>query len=218
VALSDFLLKPFESLWDRLFGGTVVARLVSKITDGAKHVGTLFSRIQHLIDSVKSEIEAFSHWKEDIRFKSRVINVPAAASKIGELIQGLRESWKAILDLVHEFEATLKGGIDPEQEATQLAEDIGELDNVGESLLKRFPKLAKGLEKLLGIVTAFVDAIIQWSDAVDKLQTIVDEVTRIREAIESGEQLFLSQNNKRKSLALADGKVINIRLGKLHHS
>lgn len=218
MALSDFLLKPLEGFWDRLFGGTVVAKIVSKITSGAAHVATLFDRIQHLIDSIKSEIEAFTHWKENIRFKSRVINVPAAASKIGELIQGLKDSWQAILALVHEFEATLKGGIDPEREASELAEDIGELDNVGESLLKRFPKLAKGLEKLLGIITAFVDAIIQWSDAIDKLQTIVDEVTRIREAIESGEQIFLSQNNKRKTLQLEDGSSIKIRLGNLHHS
>lgn len=217
MALIDTLLRPIEALWDRLFGGTVIAKIVTKVTDGVGHVSTLVSRVEHLIDSIRNEITEFSHWKEDIKFKSRVINVPAAAAKIGDLVQGLRDSWQAIIALAEDFKRSVQGE-DPKREAAELAEDLGDVDNVGVSLLKRFPALARSLEKLLGVITLFVDAVIQWSDAVDRLQTIVDEITRLRELVESGEQLFLPQNNRRSRLALRDGGSIQIRVGSLHDS
>ena len=216
MAFFDSLLKPLTDLFNRIFGGTVVGKLVSKISDGVGHVTTLFDRIEHLIDSIKNEITEFSHWKEDVRFTSRVINIPKAVQQITDLIVGFKAAWQAILKLVQDFRQTLEGGEDPKQEATELAEDLGDAGNAGESLLKRLPKLARGLEKLLGVVTLIVDAIIQWSDAVDQLQTIVDEVTRLREAIETGETIFLSQKNTRKSLQLAEGGSIRIRVGNLH--
>jgi len=216
VGLIDFLLKPIEALFNKIFGGTVVAKLVSKISEGIAHVTTLLDRIQHLVDSIKSEITEFSHWKEDIKFKSRVINVPKAVEKTQDLIQGFRDSWAAIQGLVKDFEQALKGGENPETEAEEFAADIGELDNIGTSLLKKLPKLAEGLEKLLGVVTLVVNAVITWSDAVDKMQTVVDEVTRVREEIERLESIFLSQKNPRKTLRLDGGGSIKIRVGNLH--
>lgn len=215
MAFTDFLLKPLVDLFNRLFGGTVIGRLVRKFTDGIQHILTLVDRIEQLIDSIKNEIEQFSHWKEDVRFSSRVINIPKAVEKIQELIGGFRDAWQAVLSIVQDLKTTIEGS-DPQTEAEELASDLDEAGDVGESLLKRFPKLAQGLERVLGVVTLFVDAIIKWSDAVDKLQTIVDEVTRLREAVETGETIFLSQKNPRRTEALSSGGSIKIRVGKLH--
>lgn len=215
MALFDFLLKPIVDLFNRIFGGTVIGKLVNKVSEGIGHITTLLSRIDHLITSIRDEISAFAGWKEDVRFKSRVVNIPAAAEKIGELVTGLRDAWNAIITLVQNFREQATGS-DPEQEAAQLAEDLGDAGNIGESLLRRLPKLSQGLEKLLGVVTLFVDAVVEWSDAIDQLQTIIDEITRIREAVETGETIFLSQKNPRRTLQLANGGSIKIRVGKLH--
>jgi hypothetical protein len=106
------------------------------------------------------------------------------------------------------------GGENAAQDAEEVAADLE--GGTGEGILKRLPRLAKGLEKLLGVISLIVDAVISWSDAVDKLQTIVDEVTRLREAIEKGDLIFLKQSNPRKTLTLTDGTKIKIRLGNLH--
>jgi hypothetical protein len=213
VALLDTLLGPIEALFNRVFGGTVVGRLVAKIKDGVTHILTLVDRIQHLIESVKSEVAAFASWREDIRFRTRVVSIPAAVQKTQDLIQGARDSWAAIVALMKDFREKAIG-----ENPTQAAEEVGaELEaGSGESLLKRLPRLSKGLEKLLGVVSLIVDAVISWSDAVDKLQTIVDEVTRLREAIEKGDLIFLKQSNPRRIETLSDGTKIKIRVGSLH--
>lgn len=215
MALLDIILGPIERLFNSIFGGTVVAKLVSKVTEGITHVSTLVERITHLIDSIKSEITHFANWKEDIRIKSRVINIPKAVEKTQDLIVGLKASWQAVLALIEDFKTAVKGG-DPKAEAEEMAADLESLDNIGTKLLQKLPKLARGLEKLLGVVTLIVDAVITWSGAVDKIQTIVDEITRIREEIESLESVFLSQRNPRKRLKLAAGGSIRVRVGNLH--
>jgi hypothetical protein len=187
--------------------------LVAKIREGISHILTLVQRIQHLVDSIKTEITEFSHWREDIRFKSRVISLPAAIEKTRDLIQGARDSWAAIVALMKDFREKV-GGENAAQDAEEVAADLE--GGTGEGILKRLPRLAKGLEKLLGVISLIVDAVISWSDAVDKLQTIVDEVTRLREAIEKGDLIFLKQSNPRKTLTLTDGTKIKIRLGNLH--
>lgn len=211
--LGQRLLQPIEDLFNKVFGGTVVGRLVTKIKDGVSHTLTLFERIQKLVDSIKSEITQFSQWKEDIAFRTRVISVPKAVEHTQELVQGLRDSWSAILDIVKQLKEKTTGG-DPKAEAEEMAGDLE--GGAGESLLKRLPKLGKGLEKLLGVVTLIVDSIVTISDVIDDVQTIVDEVTRLREAIEHGDLIFLQNRNKRKTLTLADGSTIKIRVGNLH--
>jgi hypothetical protein len=213
VALIDIILGPIERLFDHIFGGTVVGRLVTKIRDGIAHILTLVQRIEHLISSIKSEVHQFSTWKEDLQIKSRVISIPAAVEHTQDLLQGAKDAWQAILDLIKDFKEKTTGG-DPKAEAEEMASDLE--GGAGESLLKRLPKLGKGLEKLLGVVTLIVDSIISWSDAVDKLQTIVDEVTRIREAIEHGDLIFLKNRNPRRVVKLQDGTTMKIRIGNLH--
>jgi hypothetical protein len=83
-------------------------------------------------------------------------------------------------------------------------------------LLEKFPRLAKGLEKVLGFVALLADALESISSGIDDLQAILDTITAIREEVETGSTVFLQQKNSRKSLALRDGGSIKIRVGNLH--
>ena len=84
------------------------------------------------------------------------------------------------------------------------------------ALLRKFPALAKGLEKLLGVLGLIVQALDAIATTIDDLQQIVDELKALRLEFEKLDTIFLSQSNKRKTLRLADGSSIRVRVGKLH--
>jgi uncharacterized protein Yka (UPF0111/DUF47 family) len=216
VALIDIILGPIESLFNRVFGGTVVGKLVAKIKDGVQHVLSIADRITQLASSVRGEVDAFRNWKEDFQIKNKVINLPKAVERTADLVTEVRTSWDDILQIVKDVSETIKGGGNPEQEAEEVAADLGDLSNIGESLLKKLPKLSKGFEKMLGVVSLIVDGLIQWSAIIDKLQTIVDTVRDLRLEIETGSTIFLFQGNKRRTVVLDDGTTMKIRVGNLH--
>jgi len=215
VGLFDSLLQPIVDLFNRIFAGTVVGKLVNKIIQGISHISTLVTRIENLISSIKDEISAFANWKEMVHFKSRVINIPKAVEQARDLVGEVIDAWHAILSLVNDIKEKLSGAENATEEAEEMASDFEEV-GIGESLLKKLPKLSKGFEKLLGVVTLIVDSVISWSDAVDKLQDIVNAVSDLRDAIESGDTIFLSQKNGRREVPLAQGGAIKIRVGGLH--
>jgi len=186
-----------------------------KIKDSITHLLRIRETVQTLADSVKEEITGWSKFRQNLRVKSRVINIPKAYDKTKELITGFGDAWHAAIDVFKDIQRTLKGAPEPEEfaaeEATAFTEEGG-----AEGLAKLFPKLAKFGEKALGVVTIFVQALEGIADALDDLQTIVDEAKRIREEIETGESFFLSQSNPRRTEVLQDGSKIRVRLGKLH--
>jgi hypothetical protein len=83
-------------------------------------------------------------------------------------------------------------------------------------ILAKFPKLAKSLEKIFGFVALVIQILEAWVSAVDDLTKIVNVLKDIREEIETGATIFLSQKNKRKRVTTKDGEVLNLRLGNLH--
>ena len=216
MGLFDTLLIPIENLFNRVFGGTIVGKLVNKIKDGVQHVLTIADRITALASSIRTEVDAFRNWKEDFNFKNKVINLPKAVDRTQDLVTEIRTSYDDIVAIIKDVSETIKGGGNPEQEAEEVAADLGDLSNIGESLLKKLPKLSKGFEKMLGVVSLIVDALIQWSDIIDKLQTIVDTIRDVRLEIETGSTIFLFQGNKRKTVLLEDGTTMKIRVGNLH--
>jgi hypothetical protein len=209
--LGGKLLQVLTDLFNRLLG-PIFGKLVGKVRDFVSHVANIFTDLNTLWDSVQAEIDAWKNFKEDIRVKSRVINVPKAVEQTKNLVVGLADAWHAILDIIKNFKEKL--GTDAKAEAEEAAGDLEE--SGAEGLLKRLPRLAKGLEKLLGVLTLVVDALASIVDVIGDLQTIVDELKRIREEIESAESIFLQQKNPRKTVKLADGRSIRLRLGKLH--
>jgi len=176
--------------------------VLQKLLDLGKKIiehftGTLQAGI-HLFESFKSEIDAFKNFKEDFRFKQRVVNVERAITKIRDLIQGLFDAWKSIISLIKNLSFKLETG--GAAEVAEAATGIG---------------LPIAVVNGIVIIVEVLDTI---RNVIDSFQTIVDEITRVREFIEKGDTIFLQQRNKRKVIQLEDGRSIKIRVGKLHPS
>lgn len=194
-------LGPFGKLFD----------LLGKFWENLKTVGT---RSQKLISSIIDEITAWKNFKENISFRTRVINVKAAIDKSEEFIQQLSAAWNAIKDLISQIKQKFQTAGDPVGDAKAAVDDIESGGFKG--ILEKFPRLAKGLEKLLGWVALLADTLETISSSIDDLQTIIDTISAIREEVETGSTIFLQQKNPRKTLKLDDGTPIKIRVGNLH--
>jgi len=174
-----------------------VAKNISTVFTKAKDI---FSNVQKLFDTVKGELDGWKNFKQDIRLKSRVVNLESAIKKTRDLIQGIPDSWHAILDVISEIKSAFAKDVAGEEVAALLAVETAGLSEVVEVLT------------IIYQVLSFVESII--SD----FQTVMDELKRLRLEIEKLDTIFLSQSNKRKTLHLDDGKSIKIRVGKLHQS
>src|SRR5215467_13278415 len=76
----------------------------------AGHFTGTFSAGLHLFQSFESEIEAWKNFKEDIRLKSRVVNLEKAIQKTKELLAGLFAAWRAVLDLIKNITTKIEIG------------------------------------------------------------------------------------------------------------
>jgi hypothetical protein len=191
-------------------------KLIDSLKDTYDHLVNIFTAAEKLTDSVIGEINAWRNFKQDIRFSQRVVQIERAIQKTRDLIEGIPVAWHSIVDLVKQVKNQIGGGESPVEEAEQISQEV-ESGGV-KTLLEKFPSLAKALEKLLGVLAIVVQALSAIADSIDDVQKIVDEITRLRLEIEKLDTIFLQQSNKRKTLRLADGRSIKIRLGKLHVS
>jgi hypothetical protein len=213
------LLDVFDlsSVYDRVikFLGPV-GKLIDAGRKAFLKLRTIVERATVLMDGLIAEFNAWRHFKEDIKFKSRVVNLESAFEKTKALIEGIPKAWNSIVDIVKEFKGKVLEA-NPASEAEELLAPAE--DGSGEGLtavLKKFPKLAKSLERIGGVLVLVLDALESISKTIDDLQSILDEISALRREIESLDTIFLTQHNKRKRIKLADGKSIRIRLGKLH--
>jgi uncharacterized protein Yka (UPF0111/DUF47 family) len=191
-------------------------KLIDSLKESYDHLVNIFNAAEKLTNSIISEVDAWRNFKQDIRFSQRVIQIERAVQKTRDLIEGIPAAWHSIVDLIKQVKNQIGGGESPVEEAETIAEDVesGGIKN----LLEKFPALGKALEKILGVLAILIQALSAISDSIDDVQQIVDEITRLRLEIEKLDTIFLSQSNKRKTLKLADGRSIKIRVGKLHAS
>jgi len=185
-ALFNFILQKFPVL-QKAFD------LAKKIVG---HFTGTFSAGLDLFHSFQSEIAAWKNFKEDFRIKMRVVNIERAIQKTKDLVTGLFDSWKAILDLIKSF--TTKAELEGAAEVAEAATGIG---------------LPVAIVNAIVLVVQTLDLI---RNTIDDIQTVVNEITRIREAVENADTIFLQQKNPRKIVKLADGTTMKIRVGKLH--
>ena len=182
----------FRQFWDDL------VKLFGKVKNLINHFVGVFGAGQHLFDSVRGEIDAWKNFKEDIRLRQRVVNLERAIQKTRELILGIPASWRAAVDLVSQAKKAISKDIVAEEVAAAAAIETAGLSEI-----------AVGI----GIIYQVISFV---ADVIQDLQTIVDELQRLRLEIERLDTIFLQQGNKRKTLRLADGKRIRIRVGGLH--
>jgi conjugal transfer/entry exclusion protein len=196
-----------------------VGKLIDSLKTSITHLTNIVQNATKLLDGIIAEAKAWASFKQDVRIKSRVIALESAIAKTRTLIEGIPAAWRSIQDIFKTFKTQFDAGGDPIADADAVAEDLASAEEGGISaLLKKFPKLAKGFEKILGILALVIQALEAISSVIDDLQQILDEITALRLEIEKLDTIFLSQSNKRKTLKLADGSSIQIRVGKLHPS
>jgi hypothetical protein len=193
-----------------------VGKLIDQGLKSYLKLKTIVTRSTELLDHAITEFNAWRHFKEDIKFKSRVVNLESAFEKTKALIVGIPNAWHSIIDIVKEF----KGKVFQANPASEVEDVLAPAeDGTGEGLtavIKKFPKLAKGLERAAGVFVLVLDALESISKTIDDLRVILDEITALRLEIERLDTIFLNQSNARKRLRLQDGKTIRIRVGKLH--
>jgi len=196
-------LKPFTKLFD----------LLSRFWD---NITSLWTDLGALVDSITDEIDEWRNFKENISFRTRVINVKSAIDKTQEFVGQIVAAKDAVIDLWKDLKGKFELTGDPTTEASDALEDI-EASGF-KDILSKFPKLLKGAEKVLGFVAIVADALESIIDAIKDLQQIVDTLKAVREEIETGSTVFLQQKNARARKKLSAGGSIKIRVGSLHPS
>jgi phage-related minor tail protein len=211
VALSD-LFNPILSAIKRALGP--FGRLFDLLGKFWQRITHLFERIQELVELVETEIREWRNFKEDIAYRTGVINIPKAVEKTRELIDEIARARDAVVDLWLTIRDKFQTGGNPTEEAEQAIKDI-EASGLRD-ILSKFPRLLKGAEKVIGFVAIVTDALETILDALDDIIRIVKAIRDIREEVEHGRTIFLQQKNPRRALALKAGGSIKVRLGNLH--
>lgn len=179
--------------------------LVSIFTKFKDNTVGILDAATHLIQSATDEYEKIKDFSLKPEWKHRVISPEKVIENIQALIEVPRKVLAAFNDLVNQ----LRGKLAPE------AFNVDELEGI-EDLRGLFTKLgsrlARGFEKVLGIITLVVDALVSIRSTIDDLQSIVDSIETVRKDLEGFDLLFLPQNNKRKTVT---AKSV-IRVGALH--
>jgi hypothetical protein len=217
VALSDFFSPLLNPIIDAIKSAlSPFTKFFDLLSNFWTHFTGALSKARELGATIYSEVIAWKNFKEDIAFRTGVINLPKAIEKTRELIDQLIAAWHAIVDLVHSIKENLDaaGEDDPAVEAKAAVEDI-EASGF-KSLLTQFPKLAKGLEKLSVAVATVAQIAENVENLIDDLTEIVDAAVAIREEVEHGATIFLQQKNPRKTVHLDEGGSMKIRVGNLH--
>lgn len=212
MSLIETLLSPFVDQIKKLLAP--FTRLFNLLTGFWTNIKSVFTDAQTLVNTVVDEVNAWRNFKENISFKNRLVSLPKAYDQTKEFILQIPEAWHAVVNLFQELKGKLETTGNPTEEAEQAVKDI---ENSGfKAIFKQFPKFAKGFEKVLGFIAIVADALQSIIGAIHDLQTIVDTLRAIREEVETANTIFLKQTNPRRTLKLADGSSIKIRVGNLH--
>jgi len=200
------IITPLSKLFDTLKG--MFSALVEVIPETIA-----------LVRLIYSEVLAWKSFRQGINFKSGVINLHSSQEFLQETVDDLISGWNGLVSL---FTSGFKLSVKPFQDAIEAGGELADLlESFGKFGLKDFiTKFGETIEKAGGKileVIAIAEAIAEkLLEVVRQLNAIVVAVQDVREAIQTGEGLFLQQKNARKIVELQDGGRIKIRLGKLH--
>lgn len=191
---------------------TPLRPVIKVLTDLKGSTIGLFDKVSHLATTAKEEYEAIRDFKEDLHWRGRVVNAPQVVKKIKRLTEIPAEVATAVKDLITRIEEQA-GGKTPGELAEEAVDSLEGIEDFRGLLQKFVPKLAKGGEKLLGVLAILVDVLIQWNAAIDDLQTVVDDLREVRLDIEKLDLIFLPQNHARRWVQLEDGRRTRWRIG-----
>lgn len=172
-----------------------------------------------LFKLILSEIEAWRQFKQGFNFKSGVVNLQSARDRFSDLIGEIVDAWNALIGL---WKGAKLNPLEQINEASaalaDVLEEFGQIGRFSEFLKGVGPKLEKMGGKVFEVLAIIQQIAELLLDVVRKLKTIVTAIRDVRQTIQTGEGLFLQQKNPRKTVQLADGSSIKIRLGNLHEA
>jgi methyl-accepting chemotaxis protein len=173
-----------------------------------------------LVKLIISEVQQWRNFKQNISFKRGVVNLQSVKDHVQDLIDEIVQAWNS---MVHLFTDGFKLPVSGVEEMAAALNDLAVAfeDLFGKIGLQAFlkeivPILEKAGGKVLEVL-AIMEAVAEAAlKVVNEINDVVVAVKDIRETFQTGEGLFLQQNNKRKTIQLADGGSIKVRLGNLH--
>jgi len=172
-----------------------IFNILTGIGDIFNSVDTFVSDLELLVSQVKGEIAAIKRFKQDPKWKTRVINVPTAFKSTRDFVLSIvEEIHNAFNSLVQNLKA-IKANRPP----------ISDPRAGG----------GGGVGTIISDITRIKETIQECDNAVKALSSFVQALREIRGELETFDTLFLGQGNLRKRLT---GAKPFIRLGKLHPS
>jgi hypothetical protein len=200
LTVGQFIKQFGQNLWAEL--QTVLSTVGSFAQTAIVDVSGVLSDLQGIHDdweelkaNLQVEVQKLKTFEFDVRWKTRVINVPIAVDQIRNLID---EIFHQLIDKLDEVLAPLK----------DLAGKIQELTRQQSTSEDQVTALAK-VEGGIGFVQIAIRDTRQAMDSVKDLSELFLDITN---RIESGSDLFLQQGNPRVRLK----GTISAREGKLH--
>jgi len=200
MKLGQFIKQFGQNLWAELQTvlnavGSFFSKSVVDITGVLNDLQAMHDDWQELKANLQEEVEKLKTFKFDVRWKTRVINVPIAIEQIQNLIDEIFKQLVQKLDDVFEPLKDLAGQV---QELTRT-------QSASEDQVTMLAKVQGGI----GFVQIAIHNTRESFDAAKDISELFLDITN---RIESGSDLFLQQGNPRVRLK----KTISARSGKLH--
>ena len=76
------------------------AQLFDHLKNAYDQLVNIFGSAEKLTNSIVAEISAWRNFKQDVRFRQRVVQIESAIEKTRALIEGIPAAWRSIVDLV----------------------------------------------------------------------------------------------------------------------
>jgi methyl-accepting chemotaxis protein len=164
----------------------------------ADRIESIAKDLKRLGASLQVEAKRVQHFKIDIHWKSRVINVPKAVEQVKQLIYdlttGLKEKVQTIeqpfVTFAHDLKLIAETPPDPNVSA-----------------------LARGINEVQTFVTQLNILVGQVAAAIQSSLALTELFDRVLQDLQHLEDLFLQQKNPRQLDHLKDGRPIKLRIG-----
>ena len=163
------------------------------VTRIVQDIENLISDVEQLFENTRLELHRIKQLEVNPKWKTRVINVPAAFDQTKGFLEGIVDE---VVSAFHSLVSNLRAirreiHIEPE------------------------PGGQKTLA-IIHILEKIRDFVTETDAGIRALESFVDAIRQSREELESFETVFLQQGNLRRVERLEDGTKIKIRLGSLH--
>jgi methyl-accepting chemotaxis protein len=168
-----------------------IFNLFTNVSGIIDDVDALIHDLAVLVFNIKKEIDKLKAFKFEPKWKTRVINVPAAIDKTRELVT-------SVADEIHTAFQTLHGNLQSIITARQRHKAEG-----GDT----------GVAGILSLMTEIRNFVRETDNAIKSLDSFVNAIREITDELEGLDTLFLQQGNPRQRVTLS----ATIRTGALSH-